>query len=79
MPYYLAARVLSAFFTIYLVSLVGLSLSQRSQRAVTKSGRVLLASFSQFPTLSCTYFALSDFNLSNIGKYTSGFSFKAPI
>ena len=47
--------VLNAFLTIYLVSFVSLSLSQRLQSFLTNPDCVLLASFNQFPTLFRTY------------------------
>ncbi len=61
-----------AFLMMYFVSFVSLSRSQRAQSCVTKSGCVLLTSFSQLPTLSRTYLALSDLSLSNIGRPNSG-------
>ena len=68
-----------AFLMMYCVSFVGLSFSQRSHTAATKWGRLLLASFSQFPTLSCTYLEGSALNFSNTGKYISGVTFNASI
>lgn len=71
--------VRNAFLTIYAVASVVLSSCQRLQVARTKSGRVLLASFNQLATLSCTYLAVSDRNRSRRSKPRAGSCFSTSI
>ncbi|EOQ28753.1 hypothetical protein KQ1_03004 [Bacillus cereus BAG3O-1] len=78
--YYLFFKiVLLAFLIILLVDFMSVSFSHSSHRFITQSGFVLLASFNQFPTESCTYFDGSDLSKLRMGSAFSGSCFNISI